>query len=99
MSRKGKNKITWIARTRASKDVATAEDWYPTINGLIHVKLFEYNPARYAKDGVGMWRVHVIGDDDTEMELDVFDEQHARRVFDRIVHLTTKEEMKKLGLR
>lgn len=78
-------------RVRASKDVASAEDWNPTTNGLIHVTLYEYRHG-------DMWRVVVRGDDDTVMELDVFDEQRARYVFDRVVHLTTKDELRRLGL-
>lgn len=97
--RKGKNKIQWLSRLRASKDVATAEDWRPTVNGLMHVKLFEYNPARYSKDGERMWRVHVSGDDDAFMELDLYDERRARHIFKSITHLTTKEELRALGLR
>ena len=91
---KRKSKSSWCSRKRASKDVASAEDWHPTINGLIHVSLIEYNP----EEGAGLWRVHVCGDDDSYMELDAQDESRARYVFDRITHLTTKDEMRALGL-
>ena len=39
------------------------------------------------------------GEFDTAMELDVFDEQRARHVFNSITHLTTKDEMRALGLK
>lgn len=88
MGWKTKSVRVWLAST---KEILTNEDWHPTIDGKVQVKLYGYLS--------GMWRVHVRGGDDDEMELDIRDERRARHVFDRIVHLTTKADLHELGLR
>lgn len=88
MSQLGWNK-NWIVRLRSTKKIAVAEDWYPTINGLIDVRLYEYRN--------NLWRIVVVGGDDTCMKLDMNNEQKIRMIFDRICHLVTRADLCSLG--
>lgn len=75
---------------RQEKSILTNEDWYPTIDGKVTVSLIEWDN--------GNCRVCVWGGDDTGMEIDCADLVKARRIFDRIVNLTTRGELQALGL-
>jgi len=72
-----------------TKQVAVAEDWYPTVNGLVEVKLYFYSN--------GMRRVCVWGGDDFGMELDTFDDLLAKQLFARVNHLVTQADLRSWG--
>jgi hypothetical protein len=74
-----------------SKQVSVAEDWYPTVDGLVTVKLIEYSD--------GMHRVCVWGGDDTGMEIDTYDAASAKRLFERIGHLVTRADLESWGMK
>jgi len=83
--------LKWIARTYARKHIATAEDWYPTTNGLVKISLIKFNDDT--------WRVCVWGDDDYGLELNDLAEDKARIIFNQIVHLTTKLDLINMGFK
>ena len=81
----------WVPPHRAAhKNVAVAEDWHPTIDGLVRVS--HYQSTRFA-----MHRVCVWGGDDFGLEYDTRDGELARRLFDRINHLVTKSDLRSWG--
>lgn len=91
MSRGMKLEGRWSGRPsswRMCKEVAVAEDWYPTVDGLVRVSLFH-------RDGFN--RVCVWGGDDFGLEYDTTDLPEARRLFDRINHLVTKDSLRSWG--
>jgi hypothetical protein len=73
-----------------SKHILTNEDWHPTIDGKVVVRLIGWDN--------GEWRVCVWGGDDFGMEIDLKSRHEAKQIFSRIVNLTTMAEMRRMGL-
>lgn len=89
MPRPTKNTVT----TRQRKHILTNEDWYPTEDGRVVVSLIGWAD--------GSWRVCVWGFDDFGLERDWHPSPTAQREaqlqFDRIVDLTTQNELRARG--
>ena len=84
------NKFMWAVSSRGPhKDVSVAEDWSPTVDGLLHVAIY------FWEDDLA--KVVACGDDDTVMA-GYFTHEKAQWVFGRINHLVTKADLRSLGL-
>lgn len=85
-----KRKATTIIY-RSRKQVLTNEDWHPTKDGKVDVSLYCWSD--------GQWKVSVWGGDDFGLEFLTRDEGVARRHFDRVVNLTTKDDLRARGFK
>ncbi len=90
---KGRVDHAQLGLRRCQKFVSVAEDWYPTTNGLVCVSLYG-NAFR------GYLVVTVEGGDDYGMQrfFEAHEEQRATRLFYRINHLVTKDQLSSWGL-
>ena len=73
------------------KSVAVAEDWHPTVDGLVRVSLTRTPLMPY------LFVLVVAGGDDFVMGVRLDEEAEARRIFDRINHLVTKDDLRSWG--
>ena len=85
---------------REEKWVLTNEDWYPSVDGKIHIALNHdrrYNQKLREYGPTFAWRVSVWGADDTGMEQSFDSLEAAQQMFKRIVDLTTKAQLFEWG--
>jgi len=80
-----------LAQVR-EKLIATTENWYPSIDGKVRVRLLLLSTDQ--------WRVCVWGNDDFGMERDFphVERQEAKVLFERITDGTTQAQMREWGL-
>ena len=88
---KNKNRKPFWTRTRASKQIVIDEGEWFAPDGKVNVFLSERSS--------GEWQVYVSDADDGLHEIFLKDERKARWIFDRIVHLTSRRELRALGLK
>lgn len=77
---------------KVERPVKTTEDWYPTVNGIVNLKL--YKNLHRNDDGIA--RVCIWGGDDYGLERDC-PEQEAQELYDLIPDYVTQSELKDLG--
>jgi len=77
--------------SKSEKTMLTNENWSPTIDGMVKVYLHEYRN--------GGCRVSVWGHDDFWMGKEMTSIPAAVREFDRIVNLTTQDELLSRGFK
>jgi hypothetical protein len=85
-------------RTEKEKLIATAEDWYPTDDGKVRVKLILLS--------TGQWRVCCWGGDDFGLEKDFPKDDHgygenhdaALKLYTQITDNTSQAQMRSWGM-
>ena len=77
---------------KKEKNINTQENWYPTTNGVVIVKMYIY------KKEEGPHRVCVWGGDDFGLEKDFTYAKDARDLYEQLTDNTTQAQMRKLGM-
>ncbi len=72
-----------------TKEMRTAEDWYPTVNGKVRVRTMKLTDGRF--------RVCLWGGDDFGLEQDFTDATEARKIYRGIQDFTTQRQLKQQG--